>query len=140
MIYISHNLGLILETCDRITVMVFRRGGRGRLGPEVFRAMRMPYSARLFASIPVPAPDKNSRPLVAIPGQLPFAASAPARLQFRPSAAHISLPVDAMPDRSRWCPWRAGISTPHAASVSTRSTGMPRPKPPPYAPRQRPAA
>ncbi len=84
MLYISHNLGLVLETCDRITVMY--SGEAVETGPvaEVFRAMRHPYTRGLFGSIPVPGADKTSRPLVAIPGQLPAPRNRPKGCYFGP--------------------------------------------------------
>ena len=84
MIYISHNLGLIRETCQRITVMYSGQAVEvGDIG-EVFRNMRHPYTRGLFASIPVPGADKNSRPLVAIPGQLPLPYNRPPGCTFGP--------------------------------------------------------
>ena len=84
MIYISHNLGLILETCDRITVMY--SGEAVEVGDihDVFDDMRHPYTRGLFASIPLPGADKNSRPLVAIPGQLPLPHERPEGCYFGP--------------------------------------------------------
>ena len=72
MIYISHNLGLILETCHRITVMYSGQAVEVGDVPDVFETMRHPYTRGLFGSIPLPGADKNARPLVAIPGQLPL--------------------------------------------------------------------
>jgi peptide/nickel transport system ATP-binding protein len=89
MIYISHNLGLILETCDRITVMYSGEAVEVGSVREVFKAMRMPYTRGLFASIPVPGADKNSRPLVAIPGQLPLPHQRPPGCNFGPRCAHF---------------------------------------------------
>ncbi|VAW12863.1 Oligopeptide/dipeptide ABC transporter, ATP-binding protein [hydrothermal vent metagenome] len=84
MIYISHNLGLILETCDRITVMYSGEAVEvGDIG-DVFGAMRHPYTRGLFNSIPLPGADKNSRPLTAIPGQLPLPHERPAGCNFGP--------------------------------------------------------
>ena len=84
MIYISHNLGLIRETCKRITVMYSGQAVEvGDIG-EVFRNMRHPYTRGLFNSIPVPGADKNTRPLVAIPGQLPLPHSRPIGCTFGP--------------------------------------------------------
>ena len=85
MLFISHNLGLVLETCDRICVMY--SGEAVETGPiaEVFDEMRHPYTQGLFRSIPLPGADKTRRPLVADPGQLPPAPRAPARLQLRPA-------------------------------------------------------
>ncbi len=84
MIYISHNLGLILETCDRITVMYSGEAVEVGSIAEVFEAMRHPYTRGLFASIPVPGADKNSHPLVAIPGQLPLPHERPPGCNFGP--------------------------------------------------------
>jgi peptide/nickel transport system ATP-binding protein len=89
MIYISHNLGLILETCDRITVMYSGEAVEVGSVAEVFQAMRHPYTRGLFASIPVPGADKNSRPLVAIPGQLPLPHQRPPGCNFGPRCRHF---------------------------------------------------
>ncbi len=84
MIYISHNLGLILETCDRITVMYSGEAVEVGSIKDVFDAMRHPYTRGLFASIPVPGADKNSHPLVSIPGQLPLPHQRPPGCNFGP--------------------------------------------------------
>jgi len=84
MIYISHNLGLILETCHRITVMYSGEAVEvGSVG-EVFDDMRHPYTRGLFASIPLPGADKNSHPLTAIRGQLPLPHERPDGCYFGP--------------------------------------------------------
>ncbi|MBB3770358.1 peptide/nickel transport system ATP-binding protein [Angulomicrobium tetraedrale] len=87
MLYVSHNLGLILETCQRLTVMY--SGEAVETGPvdEVFRRVRHPYTRGLFASIPVPSADKASRPLVTIPGQLPSPTNRPHGCYFGPRCA-----------------------------------------------------
>ncbi|TIX41859.1 MAG: ABC transporter ATP-binding protein, partial [Mesorhizobium sp.] len=72
MIFVSHNLGLILETCDRITVMYSGEAVETGKIKDVFDRMRHPYTQGLFRSIPLPGADKNSRPLISIPGQLPL--------------------------------------------------------------------
>jgi len=84
MIYISHNLGLILETCDRLTVMY--SGEAVEVGDihDVFDEMRHPYTRGLFNSIPLPGADKNAQPLVAIPGQLPLPHERPVGCNFGP--------------------------------------------------------
>ncbi len=84
MIYISHNLGLILETCHRITVMY--SGEAVEVGDieTVFNNMRHPYTRGLFASIPLPGADKNARPLVAIPGNFPLPHERPPGCNFGP--------------------------------------------------------
>ncbi len=84
MLYISHNLGLIRETCENITVMY--SGEAVETGPvaSVFRAMRHPYTRGLFGSIPLLDADKRTRPLVAIPGQLPPPRDRPPGCNFGP--------------------------------------------------------
>jgi peptide/nickel transport system ATP-binding protein len=84
LIYISHNLGLILETCDRLTVMYSGEAVETGAIHDVFDKMRHPYTRGLFNSIPVPGADKNARPLVAIRGQLPLPYARPAGCYFAP--------------------------------------------------------
>ena len=72
MLFISHNLGLILETCDQICVMYSGEAVETGSISDVFDKMQHPYTQALFRSIPLPGADKNSRPLVAIPGNFPF--------------------------------------------------------------------
>jgi peptide/nickel transport system ATP-binding protein len=84
MLFISHNLGLILETCDRITVMYSGEAVETGTVTEVFDQMRHPYTRGLFNSIPLPGADKNARPLIAIPGQLPLPHQRPKGCNFGP--------------------------------------------------------
>ncbi len=84
MIYISHNLGLILETCDRITVMYSGEAVEFGTVDAVFNQMRHPYTRGLFNSIPLPGADKYARPLVPIPGQLPLPHERPKGCNFGP--------------------------------------------------------
>ncbi|MEH6547376.1 MAG: oligopeptide/dipeptide ABC transporter ATP-binding protein, partial [Sneathiella sp.] len=87
MIYISHNLGLILDTCDRVTVMYSGEAVEDGTVKEVFDKMQHPYTTGLFASIPLPGADKNERPLVPIPGQLPLPHQRPQGCFFGPRCA-----------------------------------------------------
>jgi peptide/nickel transport system ATP-binding protein len=84
LIYISHNLGLILETCSRVTVMYSGEAVESGSIESVFTKMRHPYTRGLFASIPVPGADKNARPLRAIRGQLPLPHARPEGCYFGP--------------------------------------------------------
>jgi peptide/nickel transport system ATP-binding protein len=89
MIFVSHNLGLILETCDRITVMYSGEAVETGSVKDVFDRMRHPYTQGLFRSIPLPGADKNSRPLIAIPGQLPLPHERPKGCNFGPRCQHF---------------------------------------------------
>ncbi|UWQ73080.1 ABC transporter ATP-binding protein [Leisingera sp. M658] len=84
MLFISHNLGLVLETCDRLCVMYSGEAvERGSIA-DVFDEMQHPYTQALFRSIPLPGADKNSRPLVAIPGNFPLPHERPNGCNFGP--------------------------------------------------------
>lgn len=89
MIFVSHNLGLILETCDKITVMYSGEAVETGKIEDVFDRMRHPYTQGLFRSIPLPGADKNERPLVAIPGQLPLPQERPRGCNFGPRCHHF---------------------------------------------------
>ena len=84
MLFISHNLGLVLETCDRLCVMYSGEAvERGSIA-DVFDDMKHHYTQALFRSIPLPGADKNARPLVAIPGNFPLPHERPPGCNFGP--------------------------------------------------------
>ena len=86
MLFISHNLGLVLETCDRICVM---------------------YSGE--AVEPLPGADKNARPLVAIPGNFPLPHERPPGCNFGPRCDYFvpgrcdaaPIPMESVPGNDR---------------------------------------
>jgi len=89
MLFISHNLGLILETCNKVTVMYSGEAIETGSVADVFDNMRHPYTQSLFRSIPLPGTDKYSHPLVAIPGQLPLPHKRPTGCNFSPRCDHF---------------------------------------------------
>ncbi|MEP3278417.1 MAG: ABC transporter ATP-binding protein [Stappiaceae bacterium] len=89
MIYISHNLGLILETCSRLTVMYSGEAVENGSIRDVFETMQHPYTRGLFSSIPLPTADKYSRPLTSIKGQLPLPHERPSGCNFGPRCDHF---------------------------------------------------
>ncbi|MDP4034315.1 MAG: ABC transporter ATP-binding protein, partial [Pseudorhodobacter sp.] len=84
MLFISHNLGLILDVCDRLCVMYSGEAVETGDVAEVFDKMRHPYTQALFRSIPLPSADKNAHPLVAIPGNFPLPHERPEGCNFGP--------------------------------------------------------
>src|SRR6056300_1709881 len=84
MLFISHNLGLVMDVCDRICVMYSGEAVETGNVKDVFDNMRHPYTQALFRSIPLPGADKNSRPLVAIPGNFPLPHERPEGCNFGP--------------------------------------------------------
>ena len=135
MLFISHNLGLVLDVCDRLCVMYSGEAVEtGNVG-EVFDKMRHPYTQALFRSIPLPGADKNSRPLVAIPGNFPLPHERPQGCNFGPRCSYFvegrcnaqDVPMFDVPDGHRHesrCLRFAEIdwSTPPAVAKTTEKT------------------
>ncbi len=84
MLFISHNLGLVMDVCDRICVMYSGEAVETGDVTEVFDEMRHPYTQALFRSIPLPGADKNARPLISIPGNFPLPHERPPGCNFGP--------------------------------------------------------
>ena len=83
-LFISHNLGLVMDVCDRICVMYSGEAVETGRVNDVFDEMRHPYTQALFRSIPLPGADKNTHPLVAIPGNFPLPHERPQGCNFGP--------------------------------------------------------
>ena len=66
---ITHNLGVVAETCDRVAVLYV--GHVVEKGPtrEIFKSMKHPYTHGLLAAIP--RPGSHGQTLPAIPGSVP---------------------------------------------------------------------
>ncbi|MEX0969596.1 MAG: ABC transporter ATP-binding protein [Paracoccaceae bacterium] len=90
MLFISHNLGLVLETCDRLCVMYSGEAVETGSIETVFDSMRHPYTQALFRSIPLPGADKNAAPLVAIPGNFPLPHERPKGCNFGPRCDYFT--------------------------------------------------
>ena len=89
-IYISHNLGLILETCDRVFVMYSGEVVEEGTINSLFTWPRHPYTHGLFACIPLPTADKHAAPLKPIRGQLPLPFERPQGCYYHPRCAHFT--------------------------------------------------
>ena len=88
LILISHDLGVLSETCDRIAVMY--AGRIVETGPvrEVFAAPQHPYTKRLLDSLPVIG---GSREMAApIPGGPPDPGDLPQGCRFRPRCPYAA--------------------------------------------------
>ncbi len=88
-IYISHNLGLILETCDRVFVMYSGEVVEEGTINSLFTWPKHPYTHGLFSCIPLPTADKNAAPLKPIRGQLPLPFERPSGCYFGPRCDHF---------------------------------------------------
>ncbi len=109
MLFISHNLGLVMDVCDRICVMYSGEAVETGNVTQVFDKMRHPYTQALFRSIPLPGADKNSRPLISIPGNFPLPHERPPGCNFGPRCDYFQagrcdateVPMDVVPGDDR---------------------------------------
>jgi peptide/nickel transport system ATP-binding protein len=88
-LYISHNLGLILQTCERVYVMYSGEVVEQGTVDALYSRPRHPYTRGLFDCIPLPHTDKSTRPLKPIRGQLPLANERPQGCNFGPRCDHF---------------------------------------------------
>lgn len=84
LIFITHDLAVVAEIADRVTVMY--AGEVVEEGPvaDVFERPRHPYTAALIASVPEGDADR----LIAIPGTVPTPKDMPPGCRFAPRCAH----------------------------------------------------
>jgi oligopeptide/dipeptide ABC transporter ATP-binding protein len=82
LILISHDLGVMAETCDRIAIMYAGRIVESGALADVFRAPQHPYTKRLLETLPVIGGQRGlSTP---IPGGPPDPGSPPPGCRFHP--------------------------------------------------------
>jgi peptide/nickel transport system ATP-binding protein len=88
LILISHDLGVLAETCDRIAIMYAGRiVESGPVGP-VFSAPQHPYTKRLLDSLPVIGGERGVA--TPIPGGPPDPAAMPSGCRFRPRCPYAA--------------------------------------------------
>lgn len=81
LVMITHDLGVIAETVDRVVVMYGGRVMEEAQVEAIFDAPRHPYTAALMASMPGRAPGKR---LIEIPGGSPDPSNPPGGCPFHP--------------------------------------------------------
>jgi peptide/nickel transport system ATP-binding protein len=91
LLFISHNLGLVAQVCDRVAVMY--SGEIVEEGPvaEVFAEPRHPYTQGLIRCIPLPYLDQRAQRLVPIPGQVSLPNERPSGCYFGPRCRHFRM-------------------------------------------------
>jgi peptide/nickel transport system permease protein len=90
LIFITHDLGVVYEVCERMLVMYAGRIVESGPVEEIFRAPRHPYTERLLACVPVLG--EPERAIDAIPGLPPAANRLPAGCAFAPRC-RMALPA-----------------------------------------------
>ena len=89
LLYISHNLGLIVKVCDRVCVMYSGETVEEGTIDEVFTRTAHPYTYGLFECIPTLDADKFARTLESIPGQVSLPHERPPGCFFGPRCRHF---------------------------------------------------
>lgn len=82
MILITHDLGVVAETCDRILIMYAGEIVESGTIEEVFLNPKHPYTKGLFDSIP--KLDADSDKLIPIEGEIPNSSNLPSGCYFHP--------------------------------------------------------
>ncbi len=88
LVLISHDLGVIAETCDRVAVMYAGRIVEEAPATQLFAAPRHPYAQGLLHSLPPLGGVR--RKLVSIPGVVPDPRSLPKGCAFAPRCGYVS--------------------------------------------------
>ena len=100
MIFVTHNLGIVARTCDRVAVMY--AGRIVETGPvrRLFKTPAHPYTQALLGSIPRFGARRDT--LTAIAGQPPDLATLPPGCAFAPRCPHVMerCRVEAPPETS----------------------------------------
>ena len=85
-VFITHDLGVVSEICDSVTVLYAARVAERAPTAELLTQPAHPYSRGLILSQPDAA--QRDRPLPSIPGQPPPLAALPDGCRFHPRCAH----------------------------------------------------
>jgi peptide/nickel transport system ATP-binding protein len=92
LVLISHDLGVVAETCGRVAVMYAGRIVEQAPTSRLFAAPTHPYTQGLLGALP--PLDGPRRPLSAIPGGVPEPWAMPPGCAFAPRCAHRSAACD----------------------------------------------
>lgn len=79
---VTHDLGVVAQTCDRVMVMYAGRVVESATVEDIFRRPQHPYTKALLASIPQPGKKPESGRLPAIEGVVPSLFNLPAGCRF----------------------------------------------------------
>jgi peptide/nickel transport system ATP-binding protein len=88
---ITHDLGVVAETCDEVAVMYAGRIVERAPAEELFSHPLHPYTQGLLAARPEARPGRSREPLVTIPGMVPPPQQFPSGCRFHPRCRHARL-------------------------------------------------
>jgi oligopeptide transport system ATP-binding protein len=85
-VFISHNLAVVRQVCDRTAVMYLGRIVELADTAVLFNNAKHPYTRALLSTVPIPDPTKR-RELDALQGEVPSPAAVPSGCRFRTRCA-----------------------------------------------------
>ena len=94
-IFVTHDLGVVADVCDRVVVMYAGQVVEESSLDPLFARPRHPYTAGLLASMPQSTPPGSL--LTVIPGQVPTPDAWPAGCRFADRCEHREPACDEMP-------------------------------------------
>ena len=83
MLFISHDLAVIKNICDRVAVMYLGKLVEVAQADEIYNRPMHPYTVGLLASIPDPDPDREPMSNLSIRGEPPSSTDPPSGCRFR---------------------------------------------------------
>ena len=92
MIFVTHDLGVVADVCDRVVVLYAGQVVEQAPVEELFRSPRHPYTRALLKAMPQVA-GAGER-LTAIPGVVPLPSALPAGCRFGPRCPHQEAACD----------------------------------------------
>lgn len=87
-IFVTHDLGVVADICDRVAVMYAGQIVEESDVDSLFERPRHPYTEGLLAAIP--QVDESDKAMVSIPGVVPAAAFMPQGCRFAPRCAYAT--------------------------------------------------
>ena len=86
MVLITHDMGIVADTCDRVTVLYAGQVCESGTAEQVFEKPKHPYTEALLSSVPSLALRKQK--LAVIPGNVPNLIQPPTGCRFHPRCAY----------------------------------------------------
>lgn len=86
MVFITHDMGIVADTCDRVTVLYAGQVCETGTTEEVFENPKHPYTEALLSSVPSLALRKEK--LSVIPGNVPNLIQPPSGCRFHPRCSY----------------------------------------------------
>jgi dipeptide transport system ATP-binding protein len=109
LVLITHNMGVVAETAQRVSVMYAGQIVEERSADALFTAPQHPYTAALLAALPERSTGEHR--LATIPGMVPGLRDRPQGCLFNPRCAYANAHCRADPPGLR--PWHDGRARCH---------------------------